>query len=79
MDTSEERPLRMMIVYDGHEGFYLALVPSSVSEERLEAALHELGVDAQAVFELGGWKTSADDVAVAFVPAPGEERNDDLP
>ena len=73
MDTSgEERPIRMMIVYDGEKsGFYLALVPSVVSEERLQAALGELGVDAEATFELGGWKTSADDVAVARVPALG--------
>jgi hypothetical protein len=71
MNTDQERPLRMMVVYAGQEGgFFVALVPSSLSEERLEAALNELGVDAQAVFELGGWKTSSDDVAVARVPAP---------
>jgi hypothetical protein len=59
----------MMIVYDGDQGFYLALVPAALTEERMEAALHELGVDAQAVFELGGWKSTEDDVAVAHVPA----------
>ena len=72
MDTSEERPLRMMIVYAGSEGgFYLALVPAVLSDERLEAALNELGVDAQVTFELGGWKNTEDNVAVAFVPALG--------
>jgi hypothetical protein len=70
-DDGEERPIRMMIVYAGDQGgFYLALVPSSLSEERMEAALHELGVDARALYELGGWRTSSEDVAVAFVPAP---------
>jgi hypothetical protein len=69
MNTEEERPIRMMIVYAGGEGgFYLALVPSVVSDERLEAALSELGVDAQALYELGGWRYSKDDVAVARVP-----------
>jgi hypothetical protein len=70
MDTSEVRPLRMMIVYAGSEsGFYVAMVPAAVTEERLEAALRELGVDAQATFELGGWRTTSDDVTVARVPA----------
>ena len=44
------------------------MVPAILSEERIESALNELGIDAEAVLELGGWKTS-DDVAVAFVPA----------
>jgi hypothetical protein len=72
MNDDQERPIRMMIVYAGDQGgFYVAMVPAVLSDERLEAALHELGVDAQAVFELGGWKTTEDDVAVARVPAPG--------
>jgi hypothetical protein len=70
MVASGEHRIRMMVVYAGDQGgFYLALVPSCVTDERLAAALHELGVDAQAVFELGGWRTTSDDVAVAFVPA----------
>ena len=70
MNTDEERPLRMMVVYTGGEGgFYVALVPAVLSLEQVEAALSELGVDARAVFELGGWKTTSDDVAVAHVPA----------
>jgi hypothetical protein len=61
----------MMIVYAGQEGgFYLALVPATVTEKRLEDALSELGVEAVATFELGGWRYTKDDVAVAFVPAP---------
>ncbi len=70
MNTDEERPLRMMIVYAGSEGgFYLALVPAALSLEQVEAALKELGIEAEQVFELGGWKTTSDDVAVARVPA----------
>jgi len=37
--------------------------------EQVEVAYRELGVDAEAVSGLGGWKTS-DDVAVAFAAAP---------
>jgi hypothetical protein len=44
-----------------------ALVPTDLSEEHLEAALHEIGVEPEAVLELGGWKTS-ENVAVVRVP-----------
>ena len=72
MNDDQERPIRMMIVYAGSEGgFYLVLAPAVVSEERLAAALRELGVEAEQVFELGGWRTTSDNVTVAFVPAPG--------
>ncbi len=71
MDTSEERPLRMMIVYERRKsGFFLALVPAVLSLEQVEAAFRELGVEAQQVFELTDWRTTASDVAVAYVPAP---------
>jgi len=52
-------------------GFYVAPVPTSLSEEHLDAALNEIGIDAEEVIELGGWQTS-DNVAVAYVP-PLEE------
>jgi hypothetical protein len=73
MNDDQERPLRMLMVYGQEGGFFLALVPAAITEERLEAALRELGVDAVAVYELGGWKTTSDNVAVAHVPAPGGE------
>jgi hypothetical protein len=47
----------------GHRQIVLA--PAVVSDERLEAALRELEVDAEAVLELGGWRTSSDDTAMA--------------
>ena len=71
MNDDQERPLRMLVVYGQESGFYVALVPSALTEERLESALRELGVDAVATFELGGWRQTSDDVAVARVPAPG--------
>ena len=52
-------------------GFHVALVPAVLSEEQIESALNELGVDAAAVLELSDWKTSADNVAVARVPPLG--------
>ena len=45
-------------------------VSSYLRPSQVDAALRELGVDAEAILELGGWKTSSDDVAVARVPFP---------
>jgi hypothetical protein len=36
----------------------------------MEVAQNELELDAEKIPGLGGWKTSADDVAMAKVPAP---------
>ena len=72
MVASGERPLRMMVVHARFGGgFYLAMIPAELSQEQIEAALSELGVDAEAILELGGWKTSGSNVAVARVPFPG--------
>ena len=39
-------------------------------EPTAKSAPSELEIEAEQVFELGGWRTSSEDVAVAFVPAP---------
>jgi hypothetical protein len=70
MNTSDERPLRMMVVYADSSGFYVAMVPASLSLEQVEAAFREFGIEAEQMIELGGWRTSSDDVAVAHVPLP---------
>jgi hypothetical protein len=33
---------------------------------QVESALSELGLDARAIYELGGWKSTEDNVATAF-------------
>ena len=71
MVASAERPLKMMAVHDRFkEGFFVALVPAELSTEQVEAAFDELGIDGDAVLELDGWRTSKENVAVAFVPFP---------
>ena len=55
-------------------GFFVAMIPAELSEEEVEAGLHELGVEAEAVLELGGWRTSGSNVAVARVPFPMSAR-----
>ena len=66
--SNEARQLRMLVVHARGGGFFVALVPSELSEEQLETALHEIGVEAVAVLELDDWKTTTDNVAVAYVP-----------
>jgi hypothetical protein len=73
MVTTAERPLKMMVVHSRPGGgFYVASVLAELSPEQVEAALHELGVDAAAVLELDDWKTSESNVAVAYVPGLDE-------
>ncbi len=50
--------------------FHVALVPAALSQEQMDAALREVGIEAEEVLELGGWKTSECGVAVARVPMP---------
>ena len=69
--SGEEQQMKMFVVFAGQDGFYLAMVPAVLSPERTEEALRELGVDGEASLEVGGWRTTADDVAVARIPFPG--------
>jgi hypothetical protein len=66
----EQIPLKMLVVHDKHQygGFYLAMVPAAVE---IEAALAELGIDADQVGEISGWRTTNQNVTVAFVPLSG--------
>lgn len=70
MVASGERPLRMLVVHTRHGGFYIALVPAVLSEEQVEAAFQEIGIEPAAVLELGDWKAAACGLTVAFVPFP---------
>ena len=54
--------------------FHLALAPAIPSLEQLEVAIHGFGGGAEEVFELGGWRTTSDDVAVARVAFPHDPR-----
>jgi hypothetical protein len=46
------------------------MVSADLPQEHVETTLHELGVDGDAMLELGGWKTAACGVMVARVPFP---------
>lgn len=69
MVTSDERPLRMLVVHARFGGgFHVALVPADLRDDQVEAAFHEVGIEAAAVLELSDWRTTTDNVAVAYVP-----------
>jgi hypothetical protein len=71
MVASAEHPLKMLIVHDRFQGgFFVALVPADLPEAQVEAALHEIGVDAGTYLELADWRTAECGVAVAHVPFP---------
>ena len=69
----EEPELKMFVIHanDQHGGFYLALVPASLDAAEMDAAFRELGIDADKVCELSGWRTTSENVAVAHIPFPG--------
>ena len=69
----EESPLKMFVVHGKyqHGGFYLALVPASLDTAKMDAALRELDIDADKVCEISDWRTTSENVAVAYLPFPG--------
>ncbi len=71
--TEEEAQLTMLVVHAKHQhgGFYIALVPTGLDATEVNSGMTELGIDAEKVFELGDWKTTANGIAVAFLPFPG--------
>ena len=73
MVRSAEAELTMLVVHAKHQhgGFYIALVPDSLDAGEVDAGLKELEIDAAQVFQLSNWKTSAQGLAVAFLPFPG--------
>jgi hypothetical protein len=69
----EAAELRMFVIHAKYEhgGFYLALVPAVLDAVEIDAALHELDIDADKVWEISEWRTTSENVAVAYLPFPG--------
>jgi len=67
-----ERPIRLMAIQAVNEksGFYIAFIPSDLDDDQIAAALAELEIEPEQGIEIGDWKTSSQNVAVAFVPFP---------
>lgn len=62
-------PRKMLVIHARSQkgGFYLAMVAAA----EIEAALTELGIDADQMYEISEWRTTSKNVTVAFVPFPG--------
>ena len=51
-------------------GFYVGFVPEELDDAELRVACAELGIEPEQMLPLGDWRTSTQNVAVAFVPFP---------
>jgi hypothetical protein len=68
----KEAELTMVVIHAKNQpdGFYFAMVPTSLNAAQVDSALLELGIEGQQIFELGGWRYSSQNVCVAYVPFP---------
>jgi hypothetical protein len=63
--------LRLMAIRaKGKGGFCMAFVPARLDEEQIRATLAEVGIASEQALEIGGWRTTAQNVAVAVAPFP---------
>jgi hypothetical protein len=53
-------------------GFHVALVPADLRPGQVEVAFREPGSGAEEMLDVGDWRTTSDNVAVAHVPFPEE-------
>ena len=60
--------MRMLVVHARGGGFHIALIPSDLGDDQVEAAILEFGIEGAAVLELGDLRTSEDNLAVAYMP-----------
>lgn len=66
--------LKMFVLHAKYQygRFYLALVPAALNHDEIQAAFDELNLDVDHVAELKEWRTTSQNVAVAYVPFPGQ-------
>ena len=65
--------LKILIIHAKHHygRFYVALVPASLDHDEIHAAFDEVDLDVDQVAEICEWRTTSQNVTVAFVPFPG--------
>lgn len=71
--TNDEVTLTLLVIQERHrhDGFHIAFVPHALDARQIDAALQEVGIDPERVYEVGDWKTTSEGLAVAFLPFPG--------
>lgn len=65
--------LKMFVLHAKYQygRFYLALVPADLDNAEIQAAFDEVGIDVDQMAEIREWRTTSQNVAVAYVPFPG--------
>ena len=51
-------------------GFFVGFIPEELDEAQLQGACAELGIEPEQMLPLDDWRTSTQNVAMAFVPFP---------
>ncbi len=66
--------LKIFVIHAKHlyGRFFVALVPAALDHDEIQAAFDELNLDVDQVAEIREWRTTSQNVAVAFVPFPGQ-------
>ena len=67
---AKKHPTMNLVVIQATDGLHIVSLPEGMGACEIDVALHELGIDAERVYEIGDWKRTADGVAAAFVPLP---------
>ena len=65
--------LKIFVIHAKHlyGRLFVALVPATLDHDEIQAAFDELNLDVDQVAEIREWRTTSQNVAVAFVPFPG--------
>jgi hypothetical protein len=62
--------MNVVVIQATGNGLHIVSIPDGIGACELDKALHELGINAERVYEIRDWKRTADGVAAAFVPLP---------
>jgi len=67
--AKNESAMNLVVIQAPH-GLHIVSLPDDMGACEIDTALHELGINAERVYEVRDWKRTADGVAAAFVPLP---------
>jgi hypothetical protein len=51
-----------------HTGIYIGFIPNELDDGQLQAAYAEAGIEPEHIIVIDDWKTTSQNMAVAFVP-----------
>ena len=68
--SAKSKPRMNLVAIQATDGLHIVSLPDGMGACEIDEALHELGINAERVYEIGNWKRTADGVTAAFVPLP---------